>query len=80
MLNRAGWIIKGVILNNEQLFEDNAGIYVEMLSNSTNQVTIPIINNRNSEEQIEAKVIVGQGVDSSSFHTIQLRPIVFKKF
>ena len=59
MVNRAGWIIKGVILNNEQLFQENSGCYVEMLANSVNQITIPIINTRNSEEAIEAKLIVG---------------------
>lgn len=63
-ITRKGWIIKGIILNSEKLFADNGGAFVQVFSQSSNRVTVPITNSKNTEELIELKIIVGQGIDS----------------
>ena len=67
-ITRKGWIIKGIVLNSEKLFADNSGTFVQVFSSSSNKVTVPIANPKNTEELIELKIIVGQGIDSQSFH------------
>ena len=58
-ISRKGWIIKGIILNSEKLFADNSGTFVQVFSQSSNKVTVPIANPKNTEELIELKIIVG---------------------
>ena len=63
-ISRKGWVVKGIILNSEKLFPDNKGTFVQVFSQSSNRVSIPVANPKNTEELIELKVIVGQGIDS----------------
>ena len=52
-----GWIIKGVIMQNEQLFQD--GILVQMLSQSSNTITVSVNTEKNVEQVIDVKIITG---------------------
>ena len=80
-ISRKGWIIKGIILNSEKLFPDTSGgSFIQVFSQSSNKVTIPIANPKNTEELIEFKIIVGQGIDSQSFHQIKMPQLKIRKF
>lgn len=47
-INKPGWIIKGVVLHNEHLFNHNGGHYVQMNSQSSNSIKIHIKNDKNN--------------------------------
>ena len=79
-IKEQGWIIKGIIMNNEKLFKDTNGNHVAMQSISTNSITVPIKQEKNTKQSIETKIIVGQGLDSASFHTIDMGAVELKKF
>jgi len=46
-LNKQGWIIKGILAQNETLFKVNGGTYVQILSTSEQRVVIPLSNEKN---------------------------------
>ena len=74
------WIIKGIILSNEKLFKNSGGMFVVMQTVSSNQIVVPLQNEKNTQQMVDVKVIVGQGLDSASFHTIEVQQIQLKKF
>lgn len=78
--NKADWMIKSVLLQNEQIFPQNNGTLVQVFSTHLTSVKIPLTNSKNKKELIDAKLIIGQGLDSSSFITVELPPIEFKIF
>lgn len=51
-----------------------------MLTSSLNVFTISINNPKNQDLYIDIKLIVGKGLDSTSFLTIQAKQILIKKF
>lgn len=66
-------------MQNEQLFQD--GILVQMLSQSSNTITVSVNSEKNVEQVIDVKIITGQGIDSSSFLQIDLQQrVTLKKF
>ena len=67
-------------MNNEKLFKDSGGNYVLMQSISQNSITVPIKLEKNTKQSVETRIIVGQGLDSASFHTIDMGAIELKKF
>ena len=58
-ISSPGWIIKSVILYNEDLFKSSNGLYVDMLTQSQNQVSIELESTKFSEQLIEGKLVVG---------------------
>ena len=48
-IKEQGWIIKGIIMNNEKLFRDTNGNYVSMNSISQNSITVPIKQEKNTK-------------------------------
>lgn len=79
-LSKSGWIIKGIILENEQLFRSNNGVYYQMQTSSSNQMSVLVCNEKNTAQSIKCSLAVGQGLDSKSFHKIVLPSIEFKSF
>lgn len=71
-ITRKGWIVKGIVINSEKLFAENGGTYVQVFSQSSSKASVPIVNPKNTEELMELKIMVGQGIDSQSFHTIKM--------
>jgi hypothetical protein len=67
-------------MTNEKLFKESGGNYVHMQSISQNTITVPIKLDKNTKQAIETKVIIGQGLDSASFHTVDLGQIELKRF
>lgn len=67
-------------MNNEKLFKDFGGNYVLMNSVSQNSINVPIKLEKNTKQAVETRIIVGQGLDSASFHTIDMGAIELKKF
>jgi hypothetical protein len=47
-VKEAGWIIKGIIMNNEKLFKESGGNSVFMQSISQNSIVVPIKLEKNS--------------------------------
>ena len=78
--NKQDWMIKSVLLQNEQIFPQNNGTLVQVFSTHLTSVSIPLTNAKNKKETIDAKLIIGQGLDSGSFITVELPPIEFKIF
>ena len=46
-VSKEGWIIKGVVLENEQLFKDNGGIFYQMQSVGLSTVSVRLSNAKN---------------------------------
>jgi hypothetical protein len=55
----AGWIIKGIILNNEQVFKDKNGSHMQIASVSSNKITVALKSDKNSKQLIDSKIILG---------------------
>lgn len=57
-ITRKGWIIKGIIITSENLFADT-GVFVQVQTQSSGKIVVPVANPKNSEELMELKIIVG---------------------
>ena len=56
-IHKSGWIIKTVIASNEALFE--GGSLIEYPGKSTNEVRLKIFREKNVEESVVLKVLMG---------------------
>ena len=64
-VDKGGWIIKSVIASNEAIFE--GGLHVEYPFKSTNKIKIRVSKDKNTEETVSLRVLIGQGQNSSIF-------------
>ena len=48
--------------------------------NSSNTVSIPIHSDKNESHNLEFKLVIGLGLNSSSFHTIVIPQLKVRKF
>ena len=62
---KPGWIIKSVVIYNEALFEGDS--FVSYPSQSTSQLQIPLKCEKNQEQVLDLRVMVGTGIHSSQF-------------
>ena len=53
---------------------------MEMPTISQNKIAVPLWSKKNTKQHIEVKIIIGQAIDSSSFHILQLEPVLFRRF
>ena len=79
-INKPGWIIKGIIIENQQLFSENNGMHFQMQTVGANTINVELKNDKNTEQLLKCKVITGQGIDSNVFHTLEIDNIKFKSF
>lgn len=47
---------------------------------STNQIKVPISCAKNQTYQLEMKLVIGQGLDSTNFTVVSVKAIEIKKF
>lgn len=60
-----GWIIKTVIASNEAIFDN--GTCVDYPNKSTSETKIKILKEKNTNEKIEVKILLGQGANAPHF-------------
>ena len=64
-LNRAGWVLRSVILFSDTVF--TGGSFVVHPSQSTSTLKVPISYNKNQEEKIDIRILLGVGMNASHF-------------
>lgn len=79
-ITKPAWIIKSVIISSDSLFKSNDNVYTQVLLTSSNTVTVPIYADNNLPHVLEFRLVVGQGLDSNSFHTIEIKQLQVRKF
>ena len=79
-INKPSWIVKSIIISSDSLYQSNDNVYSQVLLNSSNTVSIPIRSDNNESHNLEFKLVIGLGLNSSSFHTIVIPQLKVRKF
>ena len=79
IVNKKGWIIKGITLQNEELFAPT-GVSASFAMESSNTIKVPLRCDKNQTYSLEMKLILGQGLDSNNFTVISVKQLDIKKF
>jgi hypothetical protein len=79
-INKPSWIVKSIIISSDSLYQSNNNVYSQVLLNSSNTVSIPIHSDNNESHNLEFKLVIGLGLNSSSFHTIVIPQLKVRKF
>jgi hypothetical protein len=77
-LNKAGWIVRSVILFSEAFFE--GGSYVVHPTQSTSKVTVPLSKLQNSDETLDVKVLIGAYMQATHFFIHHVPSLKIGKF
>jgi hypothetical protein len=51
-----------------------------MQTSSSNQISVKVLNDKNTQQSIKCTLAVGQGLDSKAFHKVVIPSIEFKSF
>mmetsp|Transcript_24131 Transcript_24131/g.32897 ORF Transcript_24131/g.32897 Transcript_24131/m.32897 type:complete len:125 (-) Transcript_24131:724-1098(-) len=73
-----GWVIKSVILQNDALFE--GGTIVMHPNTSTNEVSVPIKKEKNTDLTVDLKILIGAGMHSQNLLIHHVPRLKLSKF
>lgn len=73
-----GWVIKSVILQNDALFE--GGTIVVHPNASTNEVSVPIKKEKNTDLTVDLKILIGAGMHSKNLLIHHVPRLKLSKF
>jgi len=51
-----------------------------VMTTSTNTISLTLQSEKNLRQLMDVKLVLGQGVDSQSFHSVTLNKLIIKKF
>ena len=67
-LTKPGWVIRSAMLFSDSFFE--GGSMVVHPKASENSLSVPLLKQKNTDEKIEMKILVGQAHNSPFFYVI----------